>query len=403
MSDPVEIVRLGHSGHGATADGLFVPYALPGELVHIAREGERARLLDIVRPSPSRVEPICQHFTRCGGCAVQHLAPRAYLDWKRHLVIDALSQRGFEGVHVADIRGVLPGTRRRAMMKGKKSKTTEIGFYEPESHTLVDVFSCPVLLPELERLIAPLRAALKDLLRGGETAELHMTATDSGVDLSLSWRRARDANVLMDLGDLARELDLARFTWNNEPISISRPPVLRVGRFTVSLPPAPFLQPTREGEKILQELVLQGVGDAKRIADLFCGCGTFALALAEGREIRAVDDSPAMIEALAAATRTSGAKFRTEQRDLNRRPFMASEFAGFDAVVLDPPRPGAKPQAIQIAASSVPRVVYVSCNAASFARDARILVNSGYRLESVTPVDQFLWSPHIEMVGLFSR
>ena len=403
MSEVVEIVRLGHGGHGATSDGLFVPFALPGDVVRVARVGARAQILTIEKSSPSRVDATCRHFGRCGGCAVQHYALDDYHAWKRGLVSEAMAQRGFSEIPLAPILGVRPGTRRRAMMKAKKSSTFSVGFFEPESHTLVDVTECPVLLPELVRLIAPLRAGLDTLMRAGDTAELHMTATDSGVDLSLRWKHPRDPMLLMDMAALARGLDLARLSWNGEPISIQRSPSLQVGRYTVNLPLEPFLQPTREGERMLQALVLEAIGSAEKIADLYCGCGTFALAMADGRKIHAVDDGLPMIEALESAGRAGGARVKIERRDLHRRPLSVFELARFDAVVVDPPRPGAAAQARELANSLVPRIVYVSCNAATFARDARILVDGGYRLEKVTPVDQFLWSPHVELVAVFGR
>lgn len=403
-SETVEIVRIGHGGDGVTADGVFVPFTVPGDVVRILRDGERARLEEIVRPGPARAKPSCPHFGRCGGCALQQVAPGPYLAWKREQVMAALAQRGFRDVEVEEIRAVAPGTRRRAQFKARGvSGGAELGFYEAGSRILVDLATCPVLVPELANLLAPLRAEFAALLAPGETAEAHVTATDTGVDLALTWKRVETPDLFAKLAAAARRLKLARLLWNGEPVSIAAPPALSIGRFTVALPPEPFLQPSSEGERILQSLVVEGVGEAKRVADLFCGVGTFALALADGRTIRAVDSGATMLAALSDAARRGGAKVEIERRDLFRRPLMPPELSRFDAVVIDPPRPGAKAQAQQLAASAVPRLVYVSCNVASFARDATYLREGHYRLRRVVPVDQFLWSPHVELVGVFER
>ena len=404
MSETVEILRLGHAGDGVTADGLFVPYTVPGDVVRIAREGPRGRLSEIVTPGPSRTAPPCAHFGRCGGCALQMVAREPYLAWKRDSVVNALKQRGLADAPVEDIRAVAPGTRRRAMFKARATgKSVSLGFYEPESRNLVDIIGCPVLAPELAALIAPLKAQLAPLLKPAETAELHATATDTGIDLSLKLKRARQPDLLTMLSELASALKLARLSWNGETVAMAMTPSLRIGRFTVALPPESFLQPTREGMRILQDLVREEAGDAHRVADLFCGCGTFALALADTYAVHAVDSTSAQVDALAAAAKAGRANLTTETRDLFRRPLLASELARFDCVVLDPPRPGAQAQVQTLAQSTVRDVLYVSCNPASFARDARILIDGGYQLARVVPLDQFLWSPHVELFARLSR
>jgi 23S rRNA (uracil1939-C5)-methyltransferase len=404
VSERVEIVGLGHAGHGVTADGLYVPYTLPGDLVQVERNGERGRLIEIERAGPARIAALCGHFARCGGCALQHMDAKSYLVWKQDLVRTALAQRGFGDIVIDEIRAVPPGTRRRAAFKARRTETAMLlGFYEPDSHRLVDLAECPVLLPELAQRLPAMRSFLGRLLTQGETAELHATAAANGVDLSLKWKRPRTADLLMDLGAFAREADLARLTWNGEPVSIAREPLLRIGRFAVSLPPESFLQPTREGEAILQALVKEHVGAVGTVVDLFSGVGTFALALADTRTVHAADMGERMLAALSDAARQGKAKLTVEQRDLFRRPLLPVELARYQAAVIDPPRPGAKAQVEQLAASSIPKLVYVSCNPASFARDARILTNGGYRLTRVTPVDQFLWSPHVELVAAFTR
>jgi 23S rRNA (uracil1939-C5)-methyltransferase len=407
MSSPdetVEIVSLGHAGDGVTSDGVFVPYTVRGDVARVVRGAKRGRVVEIVSPGPARVAAPCRHFGTCGGCAMQMLARDAYLEWKHNLVTSALSQRGFSNLAVEPIRAVLPGTRRRAMFKARASGSQVLlGFYEPESRNLVDIRECPILVPEVARLIAPLKHALAPLVEPGETAELHVTATDSGVDLSLKLKRVREPTLLMQLSELAASLKLARLSWNGETVAMAETPSLRIGRFTVALPVESFLQPTRDGERILQDLVREESGRARRVADLFSGCGTFALALAEARAVHGIDSAATQVAAMTAAAKAGGARVTAETRDLFRRPLLAAELVPFDAVVLDPPRPGASAQAQALAQSSVPTVLYVSCNPASFARDARILCDGGYRLTRVVPVDQFLWSPHVELFARFSR
>jgi 23S rRNA (uracil1939-C5)-methyltransferase len=372
--------------------------------VRVTRKGERAQIEEILQPGPWRGEPRCRHFGRCGGCALQHVSPEPYLAWKRDLVLSALAQRGFKDAEVGPIRAVPPATRRRAMFKARRSGAgVEVGFYEPESRNLVDIFECPVLVPALAGLLAPLKRNLASLLGAHETAELHATATQSGVDLSLKSKRERKPDMLMSLSAFASALKLARLSWNGEPVAIAQAPVQRVGRFTVELPPEAFLQPTAEGERILQSLLLEEIGAARQVADLFSGWGAFALALAERRAVHAIDNSGAQIEALKGAARGGQAKLTAETRDLYRRPLLPSELSRFDVVVLDPPRTGAKAQVEALARSDVERVLYVSCNAASFARDARILADGGYRLGRVVPLDQFLWSPHVELFAVLAR
>jgi len=406
VNDIVEILRLAHGGDGVAADGTFVPFTVPGDAVRVERGGKRARLVEIVSQGAWRATPPCSYFGRCGGCALQHVVRAPYLAWKREQVVAALAQRGFANVAVEETRAVPPGTRRRAVFKARRTADkTQLGFFERESRTLVDITECPLLVPELAKLIGPLREMLGRLLQPGEATEIHATATQTGIDLSLKLKRRQPPDALSELAQWAGKRKLARFVLDGELIAVFAEPRLTFGRIAVDLPAEAFLQPTAEGEHMLQELVREGVGSAKRVCDLFAGCGTFALFLASGRRIHAVDFGGRMIEALDDAARAggAGAQVTTEWRDLFRRPLTAHELKPYDAVVIDPPRVGAKAQAEQLAAALVPRIVYVSCNPASFARDARVLADGGYKLARVVPVDQFLWSPHIELVGFFER
>jgi 23S rRNA (uracil1939-C5)-methyltransferase len=404
LSETVEIVKLGSAGDGVTADGLYVPYTVPGDSVRVRREGARGYAEEIVTGGPWRATPPCRHFTRCGGCALQMIAREPYLAWKRNLVVETLKQRGFADVPVEDIRAVGPRTRRRATFKAHKEMSgVEIGFYAPGSQTLIDIQDCPILTPALFVVIAPLRNALNDIFKMGEKAELHATLTDTGIDLTIRQKRARKLDWLVGAAAMSRDLKLARLSWNDELIALNSQPMHRIGPFSVALPPESFLQPTREGERILQDLVRQDIGDAKRVADLFAGCGTFALTLADTCTVHALDHAGPHIAALLAAAKAGRGKLTAETRDLFRRPLMPAELARFDAVILDPPRPGASAQVRALAESKVPRVLYVSCNPASFARDARTLADGGFQLSRVVPIDQFLWSPHVELLALFSR
>jgi 23S rRNA (uracil1939-C5)-methyltransferase len=400
----VEIVKLGHAGDGVTQDGLFIAGTVPGDVVRVLREGDRGRLVEVIETGPTRGTPPCAHFGTCGGCALQHVAREAYLAWKRDLVVTALKQRGFPDVPVDEIQAVAPGTRRRASFKTqRRGDQVALGFYEAGSRNLVDLRECPILVPELARLMPLLRKHLATVLRANETAELLATVTDTGIDLALTLKRKREADLLMGLSALASALKLTRLSWNGEDVAIAATPSLRVGRFSVSLPPGAFLQPTKEGERWLQQLVLDAAKGARSVADLFAGCGTFTLALAEHHAVHAADSVGPQVDAVLAAARLGRARVTGETRDLFRRPLLATELARFDAVVLDPPRPGAMAQVKTLAQSKVAKVLYVSCNAASFARDARTLADGGYRLERVHPVDQFLWSPHVELFAEFSR
>lgn len=404
MSEVVEIVRLGHAGDGVTADGLFVPLTIPGDVVRIRRNGNRGQVEEIVSPGPARIAPACRHFGRCGGCALQMMERSAYLAWKRELVVAALNQRGFDDPPVEAIRAIAAQTRRRAMLKCRKpDQHLLLGFYESDSHRLVDIAECPVVVPELMALLVPLKQALGRILHSGEQAELHVTASDTGLDLSLKLARRRDPDLLMEFSRLAAELNLARLCWNGEPVVVNTMPALRIGRVSIALPPEAFLQPGKKGEELLQHLVSEAAGGAKRMADLFCGCGTFAFVLAERAQVTAIDSGEAQIAAVNAAARRSGVRVEGQTRDLFRRPLTGAELERFDCVVLDPPRPGATAQVRNLAQSHVPSVLYVSCSPSSFARDAHILCEGGYRLMRVVPVDQFLWSPHVELFAQFAR
>lgn len=379
-----------------------MPYTAPGDLVRV----EDGKLVEVVEPSPHRVSPLCRHFGVCGGCALQHLDDETYRNFKRDLVVQTLAQRGIENVAIDAPVVVAPQTRRRAALKARKQNgETKIGFHARQSHAVVDMHECHVLTPELFAAVGKLRVLMHAILRDGEQAELHLTEADNGFDLSLKMKRANTPAVTAQIAQRAAQIGLIRVTAGGEPIAEFEAPRLKIANADVRLPPEPFLQSTAESERFLQNYVTANIGKAKSVADLFCGIGTFALPLAALAKVRALDSDAAMVAALTAAAR--GAKglkpLTAERRDLFRRPLMATELDVFDAVVLDPPHAGAAAQAEQIAKSNVARLVYVSCNPASFARDARTLIDGGFRLAAITPVDQFLWSAQLELAARFER
>jgi 23S rRNA (uracil1939-C5)-methyltransferase len=342
-----------------------------------------------------QAEPICRYFGSCGGCTLQHFGPVSYMALKQEQVAHALRD-----AHVlADVGALIEAHgdgRRRATVH---ARGTMVGYMRARSHELLDIAACPILVPALEQramtLTRPIAATLGD-------CDVAYTATDTGLDVAIKTERKFKPERLTLL---AQRAEVARMSLNGDVVLQSRPPALRMGKSVVELPLASFLQATAMAEAVLARLVVEGVGKAKSVADLFCGLGPFALRLAEQARVTAADSDKTAIAALQKAVRnTQGLKPVTAfYRDLFREPLQPAELNGHDAVVFDPPRAGAEAQARELARSSVKTVVAVSCEPRTFARDAAILIAGGYRLESVTPVDQFAWSMHVEMVGVFKR
>jgi len=346
----------------------------------------------------------CPHFGACGGCSLQDLPPADYAAAKRASVQNALMKAGVTAEVLAPII-VPPRSRRRAVFKIKSlAEGLHIGFHAAKSHTVIDMHHCEVLTPGLFALVGALRQKLEPLFGVGEAAELHVTETDTGFDCALRWRAQLTPTLRAALSSALSGLGLARLTMGRELVFETAQPAVQLGGAKVILPPNPFLQSTVEGEAALQARVIETVGKAKTVADLFAGVGTFALPLARRAKVHAVEQDQPALAALAQASKASGLKpVTTEVRDLFKLPLTPMELNGYDAVVLDPPRAGAEAQAEALARSKVPVIAYASCDAASFARDAVLLVKGGYRPGPVTPVDQFLWSSHIELVGGFTR
>jgi 23S rRNA (uracil1939-C5)-methyltransferase len=396
----VPIVRMAARGDGVTADGRFVPATVPGDRVRFDPFA--------VEPGPDHATPPCRHFPDCGGCQMQHVTDPAYERWVTARIMAALDAAKVAVGHLEPVALSPPRSRRRASLRAvKRGGQLTLGFNADASHRIVDMAECWVLTPRLFGLVAPLRALLKAALRDGAGAGVTLTESDTGVDLLLADVAARSLSEIERFNAFAAANDLARLSVENEDgvemVTEERPPTLRFGGEAVTLPPAPFLQATREGEAALAAAVVTAVGDAGAVADLFCGLGTFALPLAKTAKVLAADGSLSATAALGAAARGAGAMMLVEHRDLFRRPLTVAELARFDAVVFDPPRAGAVEQVRELAASKVEVVVAVSCNPNTFARDAAILVDGGYRLERLWPVGQFRWSTHVELVAKFVR
>jgi 23S rRNA (uracil1939-C5)-methyltransferase len=330
----------------------------------------------------------------------------AYRALKRDGILRALKQHGFDDAVVEGAIEVAPKTRRRATLKiAKRAGNVAIGFHARESHVIVDMRECLVLTPSLFTLVQEMRPMMAALLNDGDNAEAAITETDTGFDLSFIWNKPVTTSRTADLARWAQQLKFARISSGKDVLIELASPSTRFGKATVKLPRDAFLQPTREGEAALQQKVLEGVANAKSIADLFAGCGTFSLVLAERARVHAVELEATMQDALSTAARaTQGLKpLTTEKRDLFKVPLGGNELTKYDAAVVDPPRAGAERQCAELAKSKIRRVCYVSCNPVTFARDARVLVNGGYRLGTITPVDQFLWSSHTELVASFTK
>ncbi len=399
------IERLGHHGDGIAAGPVFVPRALPGEVVEGEVDGDRMAQPKIVTPSPDRVAAPCPHYRSCGGCQLQHASDGFVSTWKIDVVRTALAAQGIEA-EVAGIATSPEGSRRRAVLHGRRTKGGVIlGFHGRASGTLVAVPDCRVLTPAIMAAFPALEALTALAASRRSEVDLALTDTDSGLDLSVSGALPLTRDTLPEAIALAETHDIARLVWNGEIVAERRVPLLRTGAATVPLPPGAFLQATREGEAALLTAVTEAVGDARRIVDLFAGCGTFALPLSARAEVHAVEGEAALLAALDRGWRSAGGGRRvtTEVRDLFRNPLRPDELDRFDAAVIDPPRAGAAAQTEALAASRLSRIAAVSCNPVTFARDAKTLITAGFRLGRVEVVDQFRWSPHVELAAAFSR
>ena len=415
MADTERLVidHVGHHGDGVAMSGgskIYVPYTLGGESVEVApvpgHHPDRRRLITVEAASPARITPFCPHFSVCGGCAIQHWNAESYRAWKRELVVTTLAQGGIdcEVAPLVDAHGL---GRRRITLHARMGThdVLKVGFAAANSHDIVPIDRCPILDPHLDGAIEAAWAIAEPLISMGKPLDIQITATDSGLDVDVRGSGPLSTAMIGRLSRVAEQHRLARLTRHGELVLMRSPPVVSIGTAQVALPPGSFLQATVEGEERLAALASAHCKRGKYIADLFCGVGPFALRLAAKSRIAAFDSDAGAVAALQkAATSTSGLKpVKADARDLFRRPLMPQELRDYDTVVFDPPRQGAQAQATQLAASRIPVVVAISCNVTTFARDAKILTDGGYKIEGVTPVDQFRHTPHVELVAKFRR
>ncbi|MEN4965216.1 class I SAM-dependent RNA methyltransferase [Brucella intermedia] len=397
----IRSVGAGGDGVANLPDGqIYVPFTLPGEVANVARDKNRATVMALLETSPERQAPACRHFEDCGGCALQHWQDEPYRLWKRELVVSALKGRGID-TEVAPLVACQPRTRRRAVFAARKTeKGVLLGFNRHLSHEIIDIVECAVTVPEIIARLDDLREVGALIAPGSKPFKLAATLTASGLDLAASGCGVLDDSQRRALTALVMKKGFARLSHEGEIIVEPKKPLIHFGKVPVPVPPGCFLQATEDAEEAMVQLVLDHVGKSKRVADLFCGVGTFALRIAEKNAVHAVENDALALAALDRGVRhVQGLKpVSVERRDLFRRPLMPKELLPYNAVVFDPPRAGAEEQALELAKSHVEKVVAVSCNPVTLARDLAILVKGGYRVTRVTPIDQFLWSPHVEAV-----
>jgi 23S rRNA (uracil1939-C5)-methyltransferase len=417
-----EIVELTVESLGAQGDGfaqwrgetIFLPFTVPGDRVRVELgvrrgPGRQGRVIELMEGGPHRADPVCRHFGRCGGCALQHLAADDYGGVKLGALNAALRWVGIDPSFVAPLVTV-PPQRRRVRLGLARSRDANapsvVGLRERFRHVLVDVEECVVLEPALFALIEPLRCVAAQILPSGGAAEAMLTRCDSGVDLLIEAAHPPGLAALEALVELAETHDLARIVWRrgreDTPIVERRPVRVVFSGVAVPFPPGAFLQASAAAEALLVADVAAGLGLGRPVLDLYAGLGTFSFALAQDGAVHAVEGDAAAVAALTQAA-AHMPRLTVERRDLDHEPLSSAELAPYATVVFDPPRAGARRQAEALAASAVGTIVAVSCNPATFARDAALLVAGGYRLEKVTPIDQFVWTPHLELVAVFRR
>ena len=410
----VIIERLGAKGDGVcklnSGETCYVPHSAPGDHLRISYKAPRSKyfrgLIDeIIEPGDVRIPPVCQHFRYCGGCALQHLSPNAVAAFKRSALQDALAYKNLNNISIQDTISIPPGTRRRVEFAIDKQKhAVSLGFNAAMSRKVIDIAECAVALPSIVELLTPLRELISTNEAAVKANDIRITETDNGFDfLILAMPNSTPGPLLYQrFANFAAEHNISRISWTDgeyvEPIVQLKQPKLRFGRAVVALPERYFLQPSREGEIKIVDLVRKGVKDAKRIADLYAGCGTLSFPLAETAQATAFEIDGKMVSAMRRAA--AGLSHTAERRDLARNPLTDKELRKFDAVIFDPPRSGAQAQAEYLAASEVPTIVAVSCNPTTLARDLRILVDGGYLVQSVVPIDQFAWSVETEAVAI---
>ncbi len=412
QSAEARIGEVGARGDGvADVDGerVFTPLTAPGDVARISYRGKRGEVETLLQPSAHRGDPVCDYFGHCGGCALQHLDAEYYRGWKRSLVVDALAREGFDESLVAPLYSCPAASRRRASFAVKRTAAGIVfGFNARRSAQIVDIDHCPVLAPALAEKLSALRALAQAAPARWRAFDLAVTLCDNGVDAVFSEGDAADdltGPEILALTEAARDGGVTRLTVEGAPVASFAAPFVRFDNVPVPVPPGGFLQASREGEAALTDFAVRHLNGAKHVVDLFSGCGTFSLPLAKDAAVDAFDSDAPAIAALDAAARAAGLRHpvKAGTRNLFERPLRAEELKIYSAAIFDPPRAGAEAQAAELARSSVPVIVGVSCNPQSFARDAALLREGGYRLSQALPVDQFVFSPHVEIAGLFTK
>ena len=419
MTVDLKITELGAAGDGiAHSNGktYYVPYTLPGDII-TAEEGEKkgkgftAELSSIVTPSDLRTKPPCKHFGTCGGCSLQHMQDDALAEWKIQLIRENLSRAGIEDVTFNPVQTSPAHSRRRVeFVAAKRKKGVMIGYHLKRSHQINDIGECPLINKELMALVQPLRLLLSDIMPRNSRARLILTNSPNGPDLLISAEFSVDLDIREKLASFAAEYGLSRICWLDqtdkylETVCEFKPVEIPIGQSKVAISPGGFLQATQEGQETLINLTLSEIPSGAAIADLFAGCGSFTLpATAVAKHITAYENDLYLINALKKSANTNMLPITAEERDLFRNPVPAHELNNFDCVIIDPPRAGASAQVEEIGYSTLKKVIFISCSPASFSRDAQHLIEAGYQMGPVTPIDQFRWSNHVELFATFTR
>lgn len=418
MNHKVTINEIGGRGDGLTEiDGktIYIPYTAPGEVIDAKIQGSKGRLRHIHQKSQERTEPICKHFGRCGGCLLQHINSDYYKSWKEGLIRTALEHQGMSDAEITPIKTSPMGSRRRTTFQviGRGKGNIVFGYSEKGSHNLIDIHECPILAPELVALIEPTKKLISGLLDQRDKMAVSVTLAENGVDMVLKGKGDPALDLRMDLAEFAEKNDLARISWFDEKLKKGqyellaerKKPYVTFEGNKVYFPPGSFLQATKEGQDALINAMLDGIGDATHVVDLFSGCGTFSIAAANKANVHAVENNEEMLTALKLSSNqmTGIKKVTTELRDLFRRPLLPHELNEYDVAIIDPPRAGAKHQMEEIINSDIQKLVMISCNPITFSRDVQSLIDAGFKMGAVTPVDQFLYAPHLEIVSVFTR
>lgn len=418
MSHKITINEIGGRGDGLTeinGNTIYIPYAAPGDIIDAKINGSKGRLRYIHQKSEHRIDAVCPHYTKCGGCSLQHIDREYYQKWKEGLVRTALENQGLHDIIFAPMMISPQGSRRRTTFQavGRGDGEIVFGYAEKGSHNLIDIFECSILMPEIKALIVPAKNLLSKLLKKKEKMAVSMTMGDNGVDLILKGKGDIDLNLRMDLAEFAEKNDLARISWYDtsskntryELLAERRKPFVTFEGNKVFFPEGSFLQATKDGQNALIHAMLNGIKGANKVVDLFSGCGTFSIAAAKTASVHAVENNEEMLTALkVSANQMSGIKqVSTELRDLFLRPLLPHELNQYDVAIIDPPRAGAKHQMAEILQSDLKKLVMISCNPVTFARDVQSLIDAGYKMGAVIPVDQFLYSPHLEIISIFEK